>query len=204
MKNEIADRAVDVELSEPVSIGRGFRPYDRFQISIARDGEPPLNQQRDVIRAGRVAAVIPIDLVRGQIVLIRQFRLAAHLATGRGDMVEIVAGLVDADESVAAAASRECVEEIGVKPSKLIELHTVLATPGVADELVTFFLGIVDASAALSRGGVDEHEDIRPFVVSIDEAVAALDTGAVKNALVVSALQWLALHKGELAEIAER
>ena len=201
MKNEIADRAVDVELSEPVSIGRGFRPYDRFEIAIARDGEPPLKQQRDVIRAGRVAAVIPIDLVRGQIVLIRQFRLAAHLATGRGDMVEIVAGLVDADESVATAASRECVEEIGVKPSKLIELHTVLATPGVADELVTFFLGIIDASAVVSRGGVDEQEDIRPFVVSIDEAVAALDTGAVKNALVVSALQWLALHKSELAEM---
>ena len=28
----------------------------------------------------------------GEVVLIRQFRLPAHLATGKGDMVEIVAG----------------------------------------------------------------------------------------------------------------
>jgi ADP-ribose pyrophosphatase len=203
--NTIADRAADVALSEPVSIGRGYMRYERFEISLPRDGEDALMQKRDVIRAGRVAAVLPIDLARGEIVLIRQFRLPAHLATGRGDMVEIVAGRVDGRERAAAAASRECFEEIGVTPDRLIELYSVLPTPGFTDEYVTFFLGFVDASKALTRGGLaDETEDTHPFVVSIDDAIAALEHGGVANGLMVSALQWLALHRDRLQEFYDR
>ena len=64
----------------------------------AADGRP-VEQQRDVLLAGKVVAVLPLDLARDEIVLIRQFRLSAHLANGRGDMVEIVAGRVEPDES---------------------------------------------------------------------------------------------------------
>ena len=197
----IADRAAEVTLSGPTSIGHGYMRYERFAISLPRDGEEALQQKRDVIRAGRVAAVLPVDLARGQIVLLRQFRLPAHLATGRGDMVEIVAGRVDGDESAMAAASRECFEEIGVTPDRLVELYSVLPTPGFTDEYVTFFLGFVDASKALTRGGLgSENEDTRPFVVPIDNAIAALAHGGVANGLMVSALQWLALHRDRLQD----
>jgi ADP-ribose pyrophosphatase len=57
----------------------------------------------------------------------------------------------------------------------------------------------------LTRGGLaDETEDTRPFVVSIDEAIAALEHGAVANGLFVSALQWLALHRDRLQDYSGR
>lgn len=204
MTGRVEDRAVVVDVAEPQSLARGFLAYDRYRIAIARAGEAPLTQTRDVIRAGGVAAVLPVDVARGQIVLLRQFRLAAHLATGCGELVEIVAGRVETGESAEVAARRECFEEIGIQPTKLIELYSVLSTPGITDELVTFFLGVVDASAVPARGGTDESEDVRPFVVSIDDAIASMNAGAVKNALLVSALQWLALHKDKLKEMAVR
>jgi ADP-ribose pyrophosphatase len=201
----IADQAAEVTLSEPTSIGRGYMRYERFEVALTRNGEDVLKQQRDVIRAGRVAAVLPIDIARGEIVLIRQFRLPAHLATGRGDMVEIVAGRVDGDESAMAAASRECFEEIGVTPDRLVELYSVLPTPGFTDEYVTFFLGFIDASKVLTRGGLaDETEDTHPFVVPIEAAIAALEEGGLFNGLMVSALQWLALHRERLQEFQDR
>ncbi len=98
-----------------------------------------------MLRASRVAAVLVLDLARDHVVLIRQFRLPAHLATGRGDLVEIVAGRVEPDEAAIDAASRECVEEIGLAPQRLVELYSVLSTPGVVDEYVTFFLGFVES-----------------------------------------------------------
>lgn len=203
--DQLADREADVVVSEPEVIGRGFMTYERYEVSLRRDGEPPLLQQRDVLRASRVAAVVPIDLARGALVLIRQFRLPAHLATGRGDMVEIVAGRVEAGEAGADAARRECIEEIGVAPDRLVELYSVLATPGFTDEQIIFFAGFLDFSAVLERGGVaDEDEDTQPFVVSIDEALAALDRGQVANALLVSALQWLALNRARLQEFFNR
>jgi ADP-ribose pyrophosphatase len=199
--NQLADREADVTVSAPVLIGQGFMRYERYEISLQRDGEPPLQQRRDVLRASRVAAVLVIDLARNALVLIRQFRLPAHLVSGRGDMVEIVAGRVDDGETAEVAARRECVEEIGVAPERLLELYSVLATPGFTDEQVTFFAGFVDSATVLERGGLaDENEDIHSFVVSIDEALAALDGGKVANALLYSALQWLALNRERLQE----
>lgn len=188
-------------MSAPLTIGRGYMAYERYEISVARDNEAPLVQRRDVLRASRVAAVLLLDLDRDEAVLIRQFRLPAHLATGRGEMVEIVAGRVDPGENAIAAASRECVEEIGLAPSRLLELFSVLSTPGVIDEFVTFFLGFVDASKLPQRGGIDhETEDTRPFAVPIGAAIAALDKGEIFNALLVTALQWLALHRDRLPD----
>jgi len=197
----ICDRAANVEILERSPIGNGFLPYERFEI-VLHDAAPPRKpQQRDVLRGGAVAAVLPIDLARDQIVLIRQFRLAAHLATGRGEMIEIVAGRVDGDEPVADAAARECFEEIGLRPTKLVELYTVVPSPGISDERVTYFLGAVDAAKLPTRGGTDPTEEIYPFAVSIDAALAALAADRIHNALVVGALQWLTLHRGELASL---
>ncbi|KIZ40915.1 MULTISPECIES: NUDIX domain-containing protein [Rhodopseudomonas] len=202
---KLADGKADVTVSAPELIGQGFMTYERYEVSLRRDGEPPLLQRRDVLRASRVAAVLAIDLGRDQLVLIRQFRLPAHLATGRGDMVEIVAGRVEPGESPDAAARRECLEEIGVAPQLVVELFSVLATPGFTDEYVTFFAGFLDSAEILTRGGVaDEDEDTHPFVVSIDQALAALERGEVLNALLVSALQWLALHRGRLRDYLSR
>jgi ADP-ribose pyrophosphatase len=199
--DQLADREAVVAVSEAKVIGHGFMTYERYEVSLRRNGEPPLLQRRDVLRASRVAAVIAIDAERDALVLIRQFRLPAHMANGRGDMVEIVAGRVEAGEAPIAAARRECIEEIGVVPHRLIELYSVLATPGITDEQIVFFAGLVDSAAVPLRGGVaDEDEDTHPFVVSIDAALAALDRGGFANALLVSALQWLALNRSRLPE----
>lgn len=204
-KIEIADRVMDVAVSPPVTVAKGYLPYERFDVAIIRADDETLRQQRDVLRGGCVAAVLPVDLARDEIVLLRQFRLPAHLATGRGEMVEIVAGRVDSDESAMAAAARECQEEIGVAPDGLIELFSVLPTPGITDEFVTFFLGFIDSSKVPLRGGLaEEHEDTRPFIVSIDAAIAALDKAQVFNGLMISAVQWLALHRGRLQDYSER
>jgi ADP-ribose pyrophosphatase len=104
------------------------------------------------LRAGPAAAVLPLDLARQEIVLLRQFRLPAQLANGRGCLVEIVAGHVDAEEQPAEAAHRECVEEIGLVPSPLIRLLSYFTSPGMLDEEVTLFLGIVDSSKLSRRG----------------------------------------------------
>jgi ADP-ribose pyrophosphatase len=201
----IADRKADVTLEGPSPVGQGYMRYERYQLAIHRPGEEALLQQRDVLRASRVAAVLPIDLARGQLVLIRQFRLPAHLATGRGELVEIVAGRVEHGETASDAALRECVEEIGVAPQRLVELYSALPTPGFTDEYITFFIGFVDASKVPARAGAaEENEDTRPFVVSIDDAVAALDRGQIANGLLISALQWLALHRERLRDYYDR
>ena len=191
----IADESADVVIEGREVLARGFRPYERVRARQA-GGEV---ETRDVLRAGAAVAVLPIDLA--QVVLIRQFRLPAQLANGKGDLVEIVAGHVEANEAHRDTARRECIEEIGVAPQALIELFTYLTSPGLTDEEITLFLGIVDAArAALAEG--DEREASALLRVPIDAALSALAAGTVRNGPLVAALQWLALNRHRLADIA--
>src|SRR6185436_5550365 len=197
--NPIADDRADLLIAGREVLAEGFRRYERLRVRRSGENVPrPL----DVLRSGPAAAVLPIDPDRDEVVLLRQFRLAAHLANGRGNLMEIVAGHVEADEQPAEAARRECVEEIGVAPGLLIELFTYLTSPGMSDEEITLFLGVVDASGVPERAGAAaEHEETVPIRVPIDAALAALAAGAVRNGPLIIALQWLALNRGRLGEI---
>jgi ADP-ribose pyrophosphatase len=195
----IADDRADVVIAGREVLAEGFRRYERLRVRRSGENVPrPL----DVLRSGPAAAVLPIDPDRDEVVLLRQFRLAAHLANGRGNLVEIVAGHVEADEQPAEAARRECVEEIGVAPGLLVELFTYLTSPGMSDEEITLFLGVVDASVVPERAGAAaEHEETVPIRVPIDAALAALAAGTLRNGPLIIALQWLALNRGRLSEI---
>jgi ADP-ribose pyrophosphatase len=193
----IADEPAEVVIVEHEVLGRGFRTYERVEARRA-DGDV---ETRDLLRAGAAVAVLPIDLDCDEVVLIRQFRLAAQLANGKGDLIEIVAGHVEANEAHRETARRECLEEIGVAPRLLIELFTYLTSPGLTDEEVTVFLGIVDASGAAVPAAA-EREASALLRVPIDAALAALAAGTVRNGPLVAALQWLAFNRARLPDIA--
>ena len=197
---EIADRSAEVALDEPHLLAKGYRAYRRYHVTLTGADGATIEQQRDVLEGGKVIAVLPVDVARDEIVLIRQFRLPAHLGNGKGDLVEIVAGRVEPGEALAASARRECREEIGVAPSALVELFSYFTTPGITDETVTVFLAAVDAAQvpAHTRTG---DEDVRTLRVPIDAALAALQANAIHNGPAILALQWLALNRARLAEL---
>jgi ADP-ribose pyrophosphatase len=199
---ELADLPADVAVSQPELLAKGYCDYQRYRLTLTDTDGATHTQTRDILLAGKVVAVLPIDLVRDEIVLIRQFRLMAHLANGRGDMIEAVAGRVEAGESLLEAARRECTEEIAVAPTVLVELFSYLTTPGLTDEEVTLFLAAVDASRVPERAGAAaEGEQIKTFRVSIDAALAGLSAGKMRNGPLSIALQWLALNRNRIGEL---
>lgn len=192
----LADCPAAVALSAPERIAPGFFGYQRYRLTIGGG-----QQTREVVRAGKVAAVLPIDVARDEIVLIRQFRLPAHLANGHGELIEIVAGRVEQGERPAETARRECAEEIGVAPTALVELFSYLSTPGLTDEEVTVFLAAVDAARVPECTHATEGEYITVRRASIDAALTALAAGTMHNGPLVIALQWLALNRGRVTDL---
>ncbi len=201
-KSKLADLPADVSVTPPERLAEAYRAYERYHVTLAGADGRPVEQQRDVLRGGRVVAVVPVDVARDEIVLLRQFRLPAHLGNGRGDLVEIVAGRVEPGEAPLAAAHRECAEEIGITPTKLVEIFTYFPTPGITDEEIIVFLGAVDAGQ-VKKGATAtvESEQLYLMPISIDAALAALDGGAMHNGPLLIALQWLALNRERVAAL---
>src|SRR3974390_3757700 len=118
---KLADRSAEVAVSAPELLAKGFLPYQRYRVTL-KGPDVTVRQTRDILLAGRVVAVLPVDLARGEVLLIRQFRLPAHLADGCGDMVETVAGRAEAGGKLQKTTRGGCQKKNGVRPAELLEL----------------------------------------------------------------------------------
>lgn len=195
---------------EDVTLIERRRPYTGFfamEECVLRhrrfDGGWSPEMSRLALVSGDAVTVVPYDVVRREVMLIEQFR-APMLA--RGDAcpwgVEAIAGRVDKENDAEAAARREALEEGGLTLGRMARVAGYYSSPGIAAEHLTSFVGEADLSAAGGTFGViDEHEDIRAFTVSLDDALAGVASGEINNGPAILSLLWLQSNADRLAEI---
>jgi len=154
---------------------------------------------REVFERGQAGGVLMYDPGRDEVVLIRQFRAGAYAAGHHPWVWEVVAGIIEENETAEQMIRRESVEEANLEVCELLRIASVMLTPGACSESCQVFLGRVDTSKA---GGVfglaEEQEDILVRVLPFAEAYALVERNEVDNAVGVIALQWLALHRDEV------
>ena len=157
---------------------------------------------REVMERGEVAAVLPFDPVRNEVILIEQFRVGAWSAGWPESwLLECVAGIVEPGESPEEMVRREAREEAGCDITTLEPIARYFSTPGACSEKVDLFCGRVDASGLGGIHGLaEEGEDIRATVWTLTDALALLDNGKICNSMTLIAMQWLAHHHANLAE----
>ena len=154
---------------------------------------------REVFERGQAGAVLPYDPQRDEVVLIRQFRAGTYAAGRHPWTWEVVAGIIEENETAEDMVRREMVEEANLSADELLPIQDLMLTPGACSEACRIFLGRVDTAKA---GGVfgmaDEHEDILVKVLPFAEAYAMVQRNEVDNAVAVVAVLWLALHRDEV------
>jgi len=190
-----------IAISERRTVYRGYFRIDHFRLRhrlFAGGWSPELS--REVFLRHDAVGILLYDPARDALVLIEQFRLAAHLAGFAAWQLEIVAGIIDKEEPPAAVARREAQEEAGLTViGEAVPIHRFLTSPGGSTETVDLFCGRVDASAAGGIHGLaDESEDIRVVVKSSEEAMRLLNAGKIENGYTLLALHWFAANRETL------
>jgi ADP-ribose pyrophosphatase len=154
---------------------------------------------REVFERGQAGGVLMYDPQRDEVVMIRQFRAGAYAAGHHAWVWEVVAGIIEENETAEQMIRRESVEEANLEVGELLPIASVMLTPGACSESCQVFLGRVDSSKA---GGVfglaEEQEDILVKALSFADAYALVERNEIDNAVGVIALQWLALHRDEV------
>jgi ADP-ribose pyrophosphatase len=149
--------------------------------------------KREIVRVRDAVAVLPLDSEE-TVYLVRQNRPAIGEI-----LLEIPAGLIDAEEKPEEAARRECEEEIGFQPQELIPLVRYAHAEGYSTGFITLFVGLeLKASGPLR---LDETEYLENVRVPFTELTAMVRSNAIKDSkTILSTLLWSEMRKtrGEL------
>jgi ADP-ribose pyrophosphatase len=192
----------DVDLIEKTTPFKGYFQIDRYRLRHRKhDGGWTRDIVREVFERGHAVGVLLYDPALDSVLLIEQFRVGAYAAAMDAWQIEVVAGIIDAGETPEQVAVREAQEEAGCTVTDLAFICKYLVSPGGATESCTLYCGRADLSSAGGHHGLhEEDEDIRAFVVPVDEALRLLEDGRFGNAVTIIALQWLALHRAPLQQ----
>ncbi|MQX51751.1 NUDIX domain-containing protein [Alcanivorax sediminis] len=191
----------DVEILERETPFQGFFRVDALTLRHRQyEGGWGKPIRRELFVRPRAAAVLPYDPVRGEILLVEQFRVGALEWRASPWCLELIAGLADKEgESAEDLIRREAVEEGGLTLGAMETVAQYMPSPGGTDERLHVFVGQADLEGA---GGIfgcpEEGEDIRALTVPVEQIPALLESGLVDNAASLIALQWLLLHRAEL------
>ena len=154
---------------QPVYEGRIFRvEIDRVTLPTGH------TLDMEVVRHPGSVVLLPIPSA-GHVVLIRQYRYVIDRW-----IWELPAGTLKPGEDPAAAAARECEEEISLVPGRVERVGVYYPTPGFCDEAMTYFRCLdLGAPAPDSVVRKDEDEVIEPRTFSLVEARALVAAGEV-------------------------
>ena len=186
----------DVEILEQDWVFRGYFGVRQVILRHRKfDGSWSEAITRELFERGDAVAVLPYDVARDELILIEQFRPGALNDGGSPWMLELVAGVVEPDESDSEVAHREALEEAGCNLDKIELIATFYPSAGACTEQIRCCVGRVDSAPERGVFGLDEeHEDIKVHRVSCEQAFAMLHDNKVNNGHTLIALQWLALN----------
>ena len=196
MKEIALNKQSEVTIDEKVPLYSGFNQLYQYNFRFKRhDGSWSRIVEREVFSRRNAVAVLACDFRQNNLVLIEQFRIGAFSAGYKVKQLEPIAGILDAGDSDEETARKEVKEEAGADIGLLLPMLKYLVSPGCVSEQVTCFLGTIDTKNIEGIFGVEsEDEDIKPHVLSFEDAFAMLGRNEFNYALTIICLQWLKLH----------
>ncbi len=157
---------------------------------------------REIFARGSAVGILPYDPVNDLILQVEQIRVGSFEHPDSPWIAELVAGIIDKEESPEEVARREAEEEAGIEIGQIEKITEYYSSPGGSDEYFYLFCGQADLSQAGGVFGLEEEgEDIRAEVMSFEAAMQALASGEINNAHSIIAMQWLSMNRARLRQL---
>ncbi|MBB3595005.1 nudix-type nucleoside diphosphatase (YffH/AdpP family) [Rhizobium sp. BK529] len=188
----VADR---VRVEQVTTLSDDWYVLKKTILSFRRTDGQWQRQSRETYDRGNGATILLYDLQHRKVLLTRQFRYPAFV-NGHDDLlIETPAGLLDKatpEERIQA----EVEEETGYRVSDVRQVFDAFMSPGSVTERLHFFVAAYSAADEVSEGGgnADEGEDIERLEPTIEEALAMIADGRIRDGKTIMLLQYAALH----------
>lgn len=187
----------DFEIQSREYIYTGFIKVEKVTIrhQLFNQTEYTASIHRELIHRKEAAGVLIYNDELQRFALIEQFRIGAIDDEVSPWQLEIIAGVLDGDESPETCIRRESLEESGCEIDELEHLYSFYPSAGACDEV--FHLYVAQANLP-EHGGIfgmpDEGENIQLHILQYSNLAQLMSSQRLRNAPVIMALQWLKQH----------
>lgn len=184
----------DVQIVDRAFVFQGFVQVEKVNLRhrLFNQTEYTSVISRELIQRPEAAGVLIYDDAQQKFALIEQFRIGAMDDQDSAWQLEIIAGVLDGDESPESCIRREALEESGCQIEHLQHLFSFYPSAGACAELFHLYSAAADLP---EQGGVfgmlDEGENILLHLIDYAQIDTLLSNGRLRNAPVIMALQWL-------------
>jgi nudix-type nucleoside diphosphatase (YffH/AdpP family) len=150
---------------------------------------------RETYDRGNAATLLPYNLAKRSVMLVRQFRYAAYVNGYDGLLVEAVAGMLD-NEIPEVRIRAEAEEEIGYRLGEIRKIFESFMSPGSVTEKLHFFVAEYQPGMRIGHGGgiAAEGEEIEVLELGFEQAMAMIGDGGIVDAKTIMLLQYAALN----------
>lgn len=187
----------DIKIEQRESLFHGFVQVEKISLRhrlFQQEHYTPV-LQRELIHRPEAAGVLIYNNQQQKFALIEQFRIGALDDSTSPWQLEIIAGVLDDQETPESCLYREALEESGCTIFDLQHLFSFYPSAGACSEIFHLYAAQADLHNAQGVFGVqNEGENILLHLFEYQDLPALLNTDRLRNAPVIMALQWLAQH----------
>jgi len=194
--------ANDVEIISQESAYSGFFKLNRYGLKHRLFAGPMSSLlHRECFERGHAVAVLAFDPIKNSVVLLEQFRIGAWVHEQKAWMYEVIAGIIEDQQTAKEVAHREAQEEAGCKLMDMEYICNYYSSPGGSSETLQLYCGAVNSEGIEGLYGLEsEGKDIRAIVLDYAQAVEWLKEGKLNNASTIICMQWLMLNHERLVD----
>ncbi|ACG79635.1 pyrophosphohydrolase including oxidative damage repair enzymes [Phenylobacterium zucineum HLK1] len=186
-----------VELRKVETIHQGYSTLMLATLA-APDGS---TFTREIEHHGRAAAVLPYDPERRCALMVNLPRPPVIWAGGPPELLEAPAGMVE-NEDAEETATREALEEAGVKLGRLEAVGSPFSSPGVSSERIDLFLAAYSTADRVGDGGglAEEQEHITVEEVPLAQLWTWVEQRRIEDLKTLALILALKVRRPELFE----
>ena len=142
--------------------------------SLATYTQNGIDKTWEIVESHSSVAILLYHKEKKTFILVKQFRAPVYHRNRDGMTIELCAGLIDKEKSLAQIAKEEIEEECGfdVDIQSIERITQVLSSVGTSGGTQVIYYAEVDESMHVSEGGGIDDEQIEVFEIPISKAKA--------------------------------
>ncbi len=187
------------EKIEILGTGSAYAGWTKLMVATLRlpDGR---TIKREIEDHGQGVCVLPYHTGRRTAVLVRQLRAPVLYAANRQETLEVIAGIIEREDSPDSCVHREVMEEASLRLDSLQRVFAAWTMPGISTELMHFYLAEYSGEPRpdIRGGAADENEDTIAVEIGLAELARMADAGELPDVKSLVLLQTLRLRRPEL------